>query len=125
MYYEFLANCITTNTTDRIIPLQIASANGAMALLSHGVRPDFMYIDASHSNPEVYIDYENFYKLLKPGGAIAFDDIGGVPATRAAFHRLADKYGLEKNYLNKGEEQGYLKKTHLAQPTLTDTPDLV
>lgn len=51
MYFRFLANCLATNTTGRIIPIQTASLNGAMALLSHGVRPDFMYIDASHANP--------------------------------------------------------------------------
>ena len=108
MYYQFLANCIATNTTDRIIPLPTASANGAMALLSHGVRPDFMYIDASHANPDVFIDYENFYKNLRPGGVMTFDDIEAVEATKVAFHTLAGKYGLERQYLN--QRQGYIIK---------------
>jgi hypothetical protein len=103
MYYQFLANCISTNTSDRIIPVQTASSNGIMVLLSHGVRPDFMYIDASHANPDVFLDFENFYKILKPGGVIAFDDVGVVEATKVAFHRLADRYDLKGIRLNSNQ----------------------
>mmetsp|Transcript_14797 Transcript_14797/g.22415 ORF Transcript_14797/g.22415 Transcript_14797/m.22415 type:complete len:394 (-) Transcript_14797:156-1337(-) len=97
MYYHFLANCIKTQTTDRIVPLPTAAQNGAMTLLSHGIRPDFIYLDASHSNPDVYIDYENFYTILKPGGVMAFDDTG-IPAVRAAFDALIKKYDLKVAY---------------------------
>lgn len=103
MYYQFLANCIATNTSDRIIPVQTGSSNGIMALLSHGVRPDFMYIDASHANPDVFLDFENFYKILKPGGVMAFDDVAVVEATKLAFHRLADRYDLEGIHLNRNQ----------------------
>ena len=94
MYYHLLANCIKTRTTDRIIPLPTASQNGAMTLLSHGTRPDFIYPDASHSNPDAHIDYENFYAMLRPGGVIAFDDVS-LGAVRAAFDALVKKYDLE------------------------------
>jgi hypothetical protein len=56
----------------------------------------------------VYIDYENFFTILKPGGVMAFDDIGTVPATKAAFGRMAEKYGLEQNHINRN--QGYIQK---------------
>ena len=106
MYYHFLANCIKTKTTDRIIPLPTASQSGAMTLLSHGIRPDFIYVDASHSNPDVHIDYENFYTILRPGGVIAFDDTG-VEAVRAAFDALVQKYDLEAHESHK---QAYVYK---------------
>ncbi len=109
MYYHFIWNCIKSKTTHRIIPLPTASQNGAMALLSHGIRPDFIYLDASHSNPDVYIDYENFYTILRPGGVIAFDDIG-IPAVKGAFDKLVSKYNLEVQgtHLHK---QAYVYKT--------------
>mmetsp|Transcript_23538 Transcript_23538/g.35671 ORF Transcript_23538/g.35671 Transcript_23538/m.35671 type:complete len:154 (+) Transcript_23538:653-1114(+) len=109
MYFQFLSNCLATKTNDRIIPIQTASLNnGAIALLSHGVRPDFMYIDASHANPDVFLDYENFYKILKPGGVMTFDDVKAVPACRDAFNMLARKYDLKQYFLSQG--QGYIIK---------------
>jgi len=108
MYYQFLSNCINSNVVDRIIPLPTATQNGAMTLLSHGVRPDFMYIDASHSNPDVFIDFENFYKILKPGGTIAFDDLEIVPSTQTAFERLVERYGLRPVAINRN--QAYITK---------------
>lgn len=77
-----------------------------MTLLSHGIRPDFIYVDASHSNPDVHIDYENFYTILRPGGVIAFDDTG-VEAVRAAFDALVQKYDLEAHESHK---QAYVYK---------------
>lgn len=95
MYFTFLYNCLKTNTSHRIIPLQTASSNGAMALIAHRLRPEFIYIDASHSNPDVFIDYENFYAILAPGGAMAVDDLHVVPAVKHAFNQFAKKYGLQ------------------------------
>ncbi len=106
MYYHFLMNCIKSKATDRIIPLPTASQNGAMTLLSHGIRPDFIYVDASHSNPDVLIDYENFYTILRPGGVIAFDDTG-VEAVRAALNALVKKYDLD---LHESHKQAYVYK---------------
>jgi len=137
MYFQFLSNCLATKTNDRIIPIQTASLNGAIALLSHGIRPDFMYIDASHANPgtiflillfyfllfsshspivlsfcsDVFLDYENFYKILKPGGVMTFDDVKSVPACRDAFNMLARKYDLKQYFLLEGtKKQGYIIK---------------
>jgi len=107
MYYQFLANCIERKSQDRIIPLPTATSNGALAMLSHGVRPDFMYIDASHANPDVLIDYENFYTILQPGGVMVFDDTH-VPAVMAALTFLVERYGL--TVVNLKHQQGYIVK---------------
>ena len=64
MYFTFLANALQSNTSHRIVPFQTASSNGAQALIAHRLRPDLMYIDASHANPDVFIDLENFYNIL-------------------------------------------------------------
>ena len=63
---------------------------GAMAFLAHKLRPQLIYVDASHANPDVFIDYENFYTILAPGGALAVDDVATVPAVRKAFHALIE-----------------------------------
>lgn len=52
-----------------------------------------IYVDASHSNPDVFIDYENLYKVLRPGGVMAVDDTHLEPVA-AAFGAFLNKYGL-------------------------------
>lgn len=38
---------------------------------------DFLFIDGDHSYEGVKADYENYYKLVNPGGMIVFHDIVG------------------------------------------------
>lgn len=110
MYWQFLANVRNSNTTHRIIPMQTASANGAVALIAHRLRPDMIYIDASHANPDVFIDYENFYTILAPGGALAFDDISVVPACKVALEALCKRYNLEPTFSSEKKTQAYVRK---------------
>lgn len=107
MYFQFLENCRTNNVTSRIIPLQSASVGGAMSLLAHKIRPDLIYLDASHSNPDIYVDMENFYNILAPGGALAFDDLN-LPPVSYAFDSLVKRYGLLQVHRNGA--QGYILK---------------
>ncbi len=53
------------------------------------------------------IDYENFYKILRPGGVMAFDDLQ-VGAVKTALDALLKKYDLE---LHRIRNQGYVYKT--------------
>jgi hypothetical protein len=106
MYYTFLANCIAKNVEDKIIPMQTSSLNGAMALLSHKLRPQFMYIDGSHANPDVFLDLENFYHILADNGVMAFDDYS-IPPVHASINTLRHKYNLK---LHNNGNQGYFYK---------------
>merc|ERR1719401_695358 len=108
MYFQFLENCRANNVTNRIIPLQSSSVGGAMSLLAHKIRPDLIYLDASHSNPDVYVDMENFYNILAPGGAMAFDDLKIAPVSYA-FDSLVKRQGLGGQVHRQGK-QGYIVK---------------
>ena len=111
MYFTFLSNVLHTNTSHRIIPLQTASSNGAYSLLAHKLRPDFMYIDASHSNPDVFLDYENFYAILRPGGIMAVDDVSIVPAVKAAWKRFTERHGLTPTFFGQAKDnQAWVQK---------------
>lgn len=113
MYYMFLGNVMHTNTQHRIIPLQTTSSNGAMALVAHRLRPELVYVDASHANPDVFLDLENYYALLAPGGAIAMDDYQ-VPAVQTAIHALVDKHGLELHTFNDNTQAYIIKPSSAA-----------
>ena len=69
-----------------------------MAFLAHKLRPQLIYVDASHANPDVFIDYENFYTILAPGGALAVDDVATVSAVRKAFDALIEAKGLSPQF---------------------------
>lgn len=110
MYFTFLANCIEANVTHRIVPLQTASSNGAMALLAHHIRPDLMYLDASHAAPDVFIDFENFYQILAPGGMMVLDDVG-LAIPDAALKVLAKRYNVHYQYFYTGtRRQAQIRK---------------
>ena len=78
-----------------------------MSLIAHKIRPDLIYLDASHSNPEIDVDMENFYNILAPGGALAFDDLN-LPPVSYAFDSLVKRYGLLQVHRN--GTQGYIFK---------------
>jgi hypothetical protein len=111
MYFTFLANVLQSKTSHRIIPVQTASSNGAMALIAHKIRPDLIYVDASHSNPDVFLDFANFWEVLSPGGALAVDDLQ-VPAVKSAFEAFCHLNGLSPvvQKKNRASIQGYVLK---------------
>jgi len=106
MYTTFLGNVLRANVSHRILPIPTTSQNGAMALLAHKIRPDLIYIDASHSNPDVFIDYENFYRILQPGGAIAVDDLQ-ILAVSVSFNSLVNRFNLDA--VRKGKQAYFFK----------------
>ena len=107
LYYRFLNNVLKTDTQDRIIPMQSSSLNGAMELIAHGILPDFMYIDASHCNPDVLIDFINFYEILAPGGTMAIDD-KTFPAIASAITYFESKYN--NKFISLGVKTAYINK---------------
>ena len=66
-----------------------------------------LHLAATNANPDVFIDYENFYTLLAPGGVMAVDDIELVPSCRDAWHALLRRYGLTAKYV---ANQAYVRK---------------
>jgi predicted O-methyltransferase YrrM len=73
-------------------------------LLMQGHQPDFIYIDGWHNFDCVFTDCFFADKLLKPGGAVAFNDAGWRPVFKVIrFLKAYRKYreldvGLPKRY---------------------------
>ena len=83
MYFEFLTNVIKSSVSHRIVPLPSASSNAVYTLLSLALCPDVVYLDASHANPDVYVDLVGLWLVLRPGGLIVCDDYN-IPAVHQA-----------------------------------------
>lgn len=88
LYRQFLSNVIHANLTDKIIPVRLSSAEAAKTL---AVKPDLIYIDATHDFTNVYQDLLLWYPFVKGHGILCGDDYlwgddpanGGGPVKRA------------------------------------------
>ncbi len=70
-YQQFLSNIIHANLTDRIIPIRMDSLEAAIGI---NILADLIYIDASHSEEDVFNDIIAWSKHLTAGGILCGDD---------------------------------------------------
>jgi hypothetical protein len=70
IHYTFLTNIIENQLTDVIIPLPATSENAAKILFEKNIRPDTVYIDATHEYKPVLRDLRTFWVTFeRHGGA--------------------------------------------------------
>lgn len=109
LYYKFIANVITHGCDDVIVPLSLDSLNAARLLKELWIKPDLVYLDASHEEGDVRRDLDVYWDLLKPGGVLMADDISrhfpGVVEDWVAF--LSDN--KLKAFAIEGEKQAVMK----------------
>lgn len=108
LYWQFLANVVHGGHQDVIVPLPQTSFNAARILAAFGLRPQFVYIDASHEFVEISFDLRFYWDLLADDGVLVGDDFhpqwpGVVNAVRSfaaekglALHVDGQKYVLHK-----------------------------
>lgn len=95
LYYKFMANVITHGCDDMILPVAIDSLNGARLLKALNIRPDFIYVDASHEEGDAGRDYEACWDVLKVGGILLVDDISNhFPGCVKDWGAFAERHGL-------------------------------
>lgn len=75
LYYYFLNNVIEAGLTDYIVPFSLDSIAAARFLKACQVQCQMLYIDGSHEQGDVLRDYEAYWELLAPGGAMLVDDL--------------------------------------------------
>lgn len=83
LYRQFLANVMHTGFTEYIYPFPISSIQGGHFLEENKVMADIIYIDAGHEYEAVSLDIIVFWRLLKPGGTLIFDDYVWTGVRRA------------------------------------------
>lgn len=106
VYYQFLANVIHRNCQDCIIPFPQTSAIAGLWFRRCGITADFIYLDGSHEEDDVYADLLSYWDLLRPSGILAGDD-WGWDGVRLAASRFARAQSLQITHL---EDKWYLSK---------------
>ena len=72
LYNQFLSNVIHTQLTHKIIPVRMESTQAAKVL---SVKPDLIYIDATHTYKACYADLRAWYPYVKDSGILCGDDL--------------------------------------------------
>lgn len=80
MYYKFISNVIHNDVQDIIQPFPYPSSVAFKTLEAifqeQDIKADFIFIDGSHEEHDVYMDLYYYYQLLKDGGQLWGDDWG-------------------------------------------------
>jgi predicted O-methyltransferase YrrM len=74
IYRTFLANVITAELQDVVIPLPLDSVNAQHTLERFEIFPDLVHIDGAHDFDTVVSDLTHWWNLLTVGGTIIMDD---------------------------------------------------
>lgn len=87
VYYQFLSNVIHNNLQDIIIPVPNTSITGLKILQYKGIKPNMIYVDASHEEEDVYADLKLSFSMMDKG--IIFGDDLNWTGVRNAIDRFS------------------------------------
>lgn len=88
LYEQFLSNIIHANLTNIIIPIKNTTLEAAKNL---SIKPDLVYVDASHDEESVYQDLKAWYPKLAYNGIMCGDDWPLLPVRKAVQRFASEK----------------------------------
>lgn len=91
IYYQFISNVIHNNLQNYIIPVPNTTITGLKILKYRNVKPELIYIDASHETEDVYQDLK-FSKEMIDKGIIFGDDIDWASVKKAVDQFCTDHH---------------------------------
>lgn len=135
LYFQFLANVMHKQAENYIVPLPLHSTAAFKLIKFWQMLADFIYIDASHEEEDVYADLCHYWQLLRSGGILLGDDYRdyNFPGVMVAAHRFARENNLtihsegNKFWFNKptsAEETINALTKRLAELELRGNPDI-
>lgn len=74
LYETFLSNC--WEYRERLVPMRTTTIAGLRELRVLGIKPDFIYLDASHQYEDAKADLDEIWRLF-PNVRLGGDDYGG------------------------------------------------
>lgn len=96
IYQHFISNVIRAGFQNVIFPLPLTSWAAARLLKINNVSVDLVYIDSSHTFPEIYYDLISFFDLLNNDGVLIGDDYGNsFPDIRKYVDQFCNERGID------------------------------
>jgi len=107
LYQKFITSVIENDVQDVIIPFPYPSSVAYKILdkvfQEIDIKPEFIFLDGSHEENDVYMDLYYYYQLLAPNGSIWGDDYGweGVHKALYTFSKQSEiKYEVLSNQVH-------------------------
>ena len=102
LYYKFISSVIQNEVQDIIYPFPYPSSI-AYKILNNifneiDVKADFVFLDGSHEENDVYLDLYYYYQLVNSGGHIWGDDYGWEGVYKA-LDRFSQDNSIQYNIL--------------------------
>jgi hypothetical protein len=103
LYHKFVTLVIDNDVQDVICPFPFPSIIAFRILEKTfkeiGIKADFIFVDGSHEELDVYLDLYHYYQLLKPGGFMWGDDWAGWEGVRTSVKRFCSENSIQFNVL--------------------------
>lgn len=99
LYEAFLHEC--WEYRDRIVPLRVNSLDGLKIIHEYGLRPEVIYVDASHEYEDVKADIELSHTLF-PEAILIGDDYQNIKGVRHAVNHFMYENGFAVQVAGKG-----------------------
>lgn len=93
MYLQFLSNTIHAKLTHKIIPIKMDVVEASKVFTN--LKPNLIYVDASHDEDSVYKDICSWWPFVKDSGFMCGDDWYYGPGVRKAVSRFAAENNLQ------------------------------
>ena len=74
MYDQFVKNIILNGLHENVVPIPATTKTGFDLLKFYNIKPDMIYIDASHAEEDVYLDVKNYTSLGNENTLVFGDD---------------------------------------------------
>ena len=92
LFRTFVANILSEDLQQYILPLPLDSINAAHVLLAKKIRPGIIHIDAAHDYQSVMNDLKMWWPLVAPGGYLIGDDYNTNNTTWPEVKRAYDEF---------------------------------
>ena len=86
LYYQFLANISYLGLQDFVVPFPCTSSAAARWLLKNHIQADLVLLDKSWDENELINDVQEYKPLIRPGGGILGEVLGGQIQKESIIH---------------------------------------
>jgi hypothetical protein len=117
LYYQFLSNVMRAGLTEHIIPFPQTSQNGLTVIREMGIKPELIYVDASHEYIDVKQDLRAAWECVAEEGIIFGDDYINWPGVT----RAVDEFSLSRNLVLMGCPGKFLGSSPLLAKATSST----
>lgn len=107
LLHQFMQNVAAEGFQDVILPVPFATSSALTALCRWGVKADLIEVDAGHDFHSAWIDINQAYRVLRPGGVMFGHDYFNKMDGQGV-HRAVDLFARTHNFTVEPDQQHWI-----------------